>query len=113
MMRRNWNGLMRTFFMNLFQILLNVKVFPFRRSHLLLLENILGEVEEEFVDNVKNKTSDILEHNKTGVEKLGEELKEIWQTAGEVGKELLEDVEEILGLGHKENHENKTENASL
>ena len=78
-----------------------------------MLENILGEVEEEFVDNVKNKTSDILEHNKTGVEKLGEELKEIWQTAGEVGKELLEDVEEILGLGHKENHENKTENASL
>ena len=44
----------------------------------------------------------------TGMNKLGEEVKEIWRTVEEVGKELLEDVEEILGLGHKETHENKT-----
>ena len=77
-----------------------------------LSETILEGLEADFVDNVNNKTSDIVRDERTGMEKLGEEVKEIWHTAGEVGKELLEDIEEILGLGHTETHENKTGNAA-
>jgi hypothetical protein len=93
------------------RILSNVKVFHIA-DLTYLSETILEGVEAEFGDNVKNRTSDIVKDGMTGMDRLGEEVKEIWHTTGEIGKELLEDVEEILGLGHQENHENKTDNSA-
>lgn len=63
-----------------------------------------------FVDKVKNKTSDAVEHGKTGLEEIGEEFKDIFETAEEVGKEIWEDVEEIFGQGDKDNGTEKVIN---
>jgi len=78
---------------------------------------VLEDIEKDpkgFVDKAKNKTSDAVEHGKTGLEQIGEEFKEIVDTAEEVGKEIWEDVKEIFGQGDNQGekevvHENKTE----
>jgi hypothetical protein len=81
---------------------------------------VIEDIEKDpkgFVDKAKNKTSEAVEHGKTGLEQIGEEFKEIVETAEEVGKEIWDDVKEIFGQGEKPGvkeaekvvHENKTE----
>jgi len=81
---------------------------------------VLEDIEKDpkvFVDKAKNKTSEAVEHGKTGLEQIGEDFKEIVETAEEVGKEIWEDFKEIFGQGDKQGEgetekvvqENKTE----
>ena len=74
---------------------------------------VIDDVEKDpkgFVDKVKNKTSDAVEHGKTGLEEIGEEFKDIVETAEEVGKEIWEDVKEIFGQGDQDaTKDNRTE----
>jgi len=81
---------------------------------------VIEDIEKDpkgFVDKAKNKTSEAVEHGKTGLDQIGEEFKEIVETAEEVGKEIWEDVKEIFGQGEKQGvkevekvvPENKTE----
>ena len=66
---------------------------------------VIEDIEKDpkgFVDKAKNKTSEAVEHGKTGLDQIGEEFKEIVETAEEVGKEIWEDVKEIFGQGDKQ-----------
>jgi vacuolar-type H+-ATPase subunit H len=66
---------------------------------------VLEDIEKDpkgFVDKAKNKTHEAVEHGKTGLEQIGEEFKDIVDTAEEVGKEIWEDVKEIFGQGDKQ-----------
>jgi len=82
----------------------------------LVIEDIQKDP-KGFVDKAKNKTSEAVEQGKTGLEQIGEEFKEIVETAEEVGKEIWDDVKEIFGQGDKHGvketekvvRENKTE----
>jgi hypothetical protein len=56
---------------------------------------------EEVVEKAKNATGEVIKEAKTGLESIGEELKDIWNTAEEVGRDLLDDIKEIFEGDHK------------
>jgi hypothetical protein len=79
-------------------------------SRFQLIFVVLEDFEHDpkgFVDNAKNKTNEIVEHGKSGIEEIEEEFGKIVEAAEKVGTEIWDDVKGIIDGGKEKGEEVK------